>query len=288
MLTPVIRGLFALVMSMMTTTPASPLSRGPSSHTTMAPISFLTEQELSNNWSGYGVTGGPFTSVGGTFTVTRLVRGTPPPNVMTEWVGIDGAQGTAGAIAGDIIQAGILESMVPCKGVAFDPKSRNYNPQKFHICPWTLFGKHGRYSQGPLPQLTVDVGDLVTVEISQQAPTVWAITMTDNTTRQHWAVQYQYYNGPLVSAEWIVESPGVIGQSCDTGAHGMWGHCPMPAYSPAIVFDGLRLTGTIQTWDEMTVVEDLLYTSTPSPLRLSGSFVSGFSVSYTGRRYDAR
>jgi hypothetical protein len=127
---------------------------------------------------------------------------------MVEWVGIDGTRGAdMGATYGDLIQAGIEESMLPCRGGRTVLQGPAYNPNKFYICPWTFFIEDGQQAWGPVPDVHVRAGDSVTVEIWQQSGTNWAISMVDNTSRQRWAVGHQYYDGPGASAEWIVEAP---------------------------------------------------------------------------------
>jgi Peptidase A4 family len=102
----------------------------------VAPPSGVPQQRTSYNWSGYVVIGGPFTEANGTFTVSGLGPGTPQPEVMSEWVGIDGQAGTGGYL--DLIQAGVMQSMNPRHGVTANPNGP-YDPDKFYVCPWTFF-----------------------------------------------------------------------------------------------------------------------------------------------------
>ena len=154
--------------------------------------------------------GGPYTVVAGSFTVSSLTTGTPAGDDMAEWVGIDGQLGMSGA--SDLIQAGLMESMVPCNGIAPD-LSGPYNPDEFYIYPWTFFIENGQGSEGPVPQLTISPGDSVTVEIWQQSGTDWAVAMTDTTTGQSWSVGDQYYAGPGSSTD-RVDRRGPWGARC--------------------------------------------------------------------------
>jgi hypothetical protein len=263
-----------------TTVPPMTTTTLPATTTTSTSAAPSVVQEASSNWSGYAVTGGPFSVVSGTFTASRLVDGTPATGVMAEWVGIDGQPGTSGA--NDLIQAGILESMDPCQGAATNP-SGPYNPNEFYICPWTFFIENGQASEGPLPQVTVDAGDSLTVEIWQQSGTSWAVSLTDNTSGQSWSVGNQYYAGPAASAEWIVEDPGDPSTPCgQTGPSGS-GQCPpIASYSPPVSFSKPGLTpGSVSTWYEISLVQGGVQVSTPSALSENGSTVAGFSVSYT-------
>jgi Peptidase A4 family len=255
-------------------TPTFPVTRS------TAPPSAFPQPRTSNNWSGYVVTGGPFTEANGTFTVSGLEPGAPQLDAMSEWVGIDGQAGTGGYQ--DLIQAGVLQSMEPCDGVATNPNGP-YNPDKFYICPWTFFIENGQGLQGPLPRLTVKEGDSVSVEIRQKGGTEWAISMTDTTTGQTWSSGDQYYPGPGYSAEWIVEDPGKAGQPCGSSGGNFAGQCPLPAYSPAVSFNGLGLTpGIVSSWYEYGLVQGGSEVATPSSLRTNGPTVTGFVVSYTG------
>jgi hypothetical protein len=271
-----------------TTVPPVPTTTAPTTTTTTRPAPVTTttvpgpiaQQVISDNWSGYAVTGGPFTTAGGTFSVTSLEAGTPASDIMSEWVGIDGWSGTGGSQ--DLIQAGILESMVPCQGTVTNPNG-GYNPNRFWVCAWTMFIENGTATQGPLPAITVDPGDSLTVEIRQQSGTDWAISMTDSTNGQSWAVGYQYYAGPGASAEWIVENPGTPGQGCGVVVDGWTGQCPMAAYSPSVAFSNLRSApGKGATWYEIGLAQNNGEVSTPSVLRTKGPAVTGFTVSYTG------
>lgn len=235
---------------------------------------------LSTNWSGYVAVGGPYRLVKGTLSVAGLVHSTPRLDVMSEWVGIDGWHGTVGQE--DLIQAGVIESMVPCHGTTIFPDF-GYDPGKFHICPWTLFIENGQASYGPVPQLTVKTGDSLTVEIWQQSGTDWAIYMKDDTSGQSWSAGHQYYGGPGGSAEWVVEDPGTPGQACGELKNGFLGQCQIASYKPDIKFRDLRITPrAVHTWDKIRLEHDGLRVSAPTPLRQNRYKVKGFDVSYTG------
>ena len=199
------------------------------------------QQQTSSNWAGYGVSGGSYTSVEGTFTVTALATGSASSGVISEWVGIDGLTGSSGVQ--DLIQAGVQESMLQCSGPS-TYSNGSYSPDRFYICPWTFFIKDGQYSQGPVPDISVTQGDSVTVEIWQQTGTNWAISMVDNTNGQRWSIGNQYYAGPGSSAEWIVEDPGIVGQACGTFVDNYSGQCPMPGYMTPVAFSNMLLAPT--------------------------------------------
>lgn len=215
-----------------------------------ASVSVQTVQ--SDNWSGYAVENGPYTAVQGTFSVSSLVTGTPSSDLMDEWVGIDGASDA------DLIQAGIMESMVPCQGTVIDPTGP-YNPDEFYICPWTFLIMNGQMQQGPLPTLIVNAGDSVTVTIWQVSGTDWAIKMADQTTGGTWETTVSY-SGPQASAEWIVEAPGTS---------------TLAEYSPDVTFTQLGMTGPETVLEDNIMVQGGTQVSTPSILD-----TTGFNVAY--------
>jgi hypothetical protein len=244
------------------------------------------QQQTSSNWAGYGVSGGSYTSVEGTFTVTALATGSPSSGVISEWVGIDGLSGSSGVQ--DLIQAGVQESMLPCSG-STTYSNGSYSPDRFYICPWTFFIKNGQYSQGPVPDISVTQDDSVTVEIWQQTGTNWAISMVDNTNGQRWSIGNQYYAGPGSSAEWIVEDPGIVGQECGTLVDNYSGQCPMPGYMTPVAFSNMLLAPTTATaWYQISLVQSSVQVATPSALNTNGSVAAGFSVSYTGTEAPGR
>ena len=71
--------------------------------------------------------------------------------------------GTAGA--NDLIQAGIMGSVVPCVGSA--PVDQfDYTGNTFWACPWTTVIEDGIVTEGPVPDLTFYAGDDVEVYLS--------------------------------------------------------------------------------------------------------------------------
>jgi hypothetical protein len=207
-----------------------------------------------------------------------LTTGTPAEESLAEWVGIDGQAGTSGAT--DLIQAGVFQSMVPCQGSSTPVSTESdYNPNAFYICPWTFFIENGSAGQGPIPQLQVNSGDSITVEIWLQSGTNWAISMDDSTSRQSWSIGAQYYGGPGSTAEWIVEDPGNVGQGCGIAVGQELGQCPMPVYNPPVAFSNVKVAPpTVGTWDEFSLVQNGDQLSTPSAQDSNADF----TVTYTG------
>jgi hypothetical protein len=248
--------------------PKPPASPVPFASSTM-PVNFDT----SDNWSGYSLDGSNFTSVSGTFTAGVLTEGVPTSALMDEWVGIDG-DGLHGNSNNDLIQAGIMESPVPCYGSQTYPYEP-YNSNDFYICPWTFLIEDGSTSQGPVPQLTISENDSVSVDIHPVAGfDNWDITMTDNTSGQAWSTDVTY-SGYLTSAEWIIEAPTNSDGSIAT----------LASYQ-GVSFSNLRVNGNAQI-DNVNDIALTLggsdYISEPSGETTLGELISqGFTGNYYG------
>ena len=143
------------------------------------------------NWGGYTVSGGPFRSVSGTFTVPYLYNAGSCSEGLSNWVGIDGS----GDI--DLLQAGVQETYT-------DPKTGGCHPTaSFWIEAW--------WEVLPAPEtivhsVQVQPGDSVTVSISQtKAPDTWSVSLHDDTDGQGFD-RLTNYSGPGSSAEWVDEA----------------------------------------------------------------------------------
>ncbi len=205
----------------------------------------------SQNWSGYVVTGGPYTSVAGTFTVPSLESGDTSTDQLAVWVGIDGfAYGDK-----SLIQAGVEERVNPNA------------PGTFSVFPWWEILPA---AETPITSVTVAPGNQVTVAIVQVHASDWTITLTDDTTGESFTTT-QAYDGPGSSAEWIVEAPDTLDNNGNPQPS------PLAPYTPEVTFDGLGTTGPGMSWYDVLMTQNNTIVSTPSPLT-----PSGFSVAYTG------
>jgi hypothetical protein len=200
--------------------------------TTTAPTSTdnpPVKSDISANWAGYIVEGdAPYTGVRGDFSVPQLSTDDGATDNLAIWVGIDGS---SGAGADELIQAGVDESMVPCDGPdAYDTSA--YTGDECWICPWTMTIEGGVASVGPVPDLMVSFGDTLEVDIDQDNgpdSSTWTIYMTDKTNGQSWQSDVAYY-GPGSTAEWIVEDPGDPNVPCGgTNAQHFMGQCALAA-----------------------------------------------------------
>ena len=156
----------------------------------------------SSNWFGYsqGVldTSTASMSISGTWTVPTVSAHTSgQAGDSATWIGIGGGCPTVSACAtGDatLIQAGTEQD------VASDGTT-SYSA-------W--------YETIPAPStpvsLTVRPGDSVTVTISQTTPELWSIVIRDNTTGLS-STTSTPYSSDYSTAEWITETPLVIGTS---------------------------------------------------------------------------
>ncbi len=224
--------------------PAAPPATPPPSSTPFpvpAPASLGLAH--SPNWSGYAVEGGPFTGVSGTFNVPDL-NATSTEGDVGEWVGIDGASNNS------LIQAGV--------GQRYDPAANSVLTYAW----WEILPALST----PI-SMTVSPGDEMNVTIGQVSGTLWAISITDETTGERFLID-QDYTGPGTSAEWIVEAP----TSGSTGALD-----PLGNYVPGVTFTGLGVNGSATSTTEVILNDGSSDLSVPSPLS-----ANGFTVAYGG------
>ena len=238
-----------------TTGPNSPPSSAPAPPTTTTVPSVAGSSQSpvtmdSSNWSGYATSGGPYTEVKGTFTVPGLASGTPSFDQVSEWVGIDGANGNDGAL----IQAGVDEYP--------DPES----PQGYDVQPWWEILPA---AETDITTMTAKVGDSISVTIWKLTGTTWEINLTDHTNGQSFTSPPEQYTGPGSTAEWIVEATSRCRVRCET--------TQLAPYSPAVAFSDLGMTGPEGPLAEISMAQEGVTVSSPSPLTSLG-----FDVTYTG------
>ncbi len=257
-----------------TTLPAATTTL-PSATTTTTVASSGVQQTTSDNWSGYDVTGGPYTVASGTFTIPYIDNNASCDAHVSEWVGIDGAT----AADTSLIQAGIDESET-------DPSTGQCTPGEFWLWPfWEVLPAPETKPSWTGPN--VSAGDVIAVTISQTSGSTWAIGLTDETSGGSFST-YASYDGPGDTAEWVVEA-GTDLTTCGTVVSST-GVCPLAPYTntddqePGVTWSNLGLTTpTANTWYAVTMVQNGVSVSTPSPYTTnSNNDVTGFTVSYTG------
>ncbi|HLZ28757.1 MAG TPA: G1 family glutamic endopeptidase [Chloroflexota bacterium] len=140
-------------------------------------------QDTSQNWSGYSISGGTFTSVTGTWTVPEFTPDSPTGADAT-WVGIGGVDSR------DLIQAGTQQTVSRTGATQYEAWVETL-PQTSH----------------PVP-LAVNPGDSVTISVTLQPQTQdqWQVSFKNETTGKTYAVT-ERYTSSMSSAEWIEEAP---------------------------------------------------------------------------------
>lgn len=140
----------------------------------------------SSNWSGYAITGGPYTSITGSWTVAP-VAASSKQTFSSTWIGIDGFNNS------NLIQTGT--------------EADYYSGAAHYNAWWEILPA----AETPISTITVHPGDAMSANIDQLSGGQWSITITDVTTSQSFNTK-QSYTGPLSSAEWIEEAPQVGGR----------------------------------------------------------------------------
>jgi Peptidase A4 family len=194
----------------------------------------------SSNWSGYAITGGPFTRVTGNWVVPAVAK-TRHATYSSSWAGIDGFNNS------DLIQAGT---------------EQDYYSGSAHYFAWweILPAAETRIS------LSVNAGDHVSVSIARGSSGTWTITLTD--ARSGSFMTTKSYAGPGTSAEWIQEAPTVGGRLATLAKYGSATFDPGTANgrSPGLVSN-----------DGGVMIQKGVQVSTPS---VPDSDVDGFRLKY--------
>jgi Peptidase A4 family len=258
-----------------TTTPPTSAATPPTTEppVTTSPAGPPLEMATTDNWSGYVVQGGPFSSLSGTFTVPSQTTGAACDDTLSQWVGIDGA----GARDTDLIQAGVTENET-------GPTTGNCTPGRFYTWAWWEILPAAPTNVFSVP---VHAGDSVTVTIQQMSVDFWQISLTDNSDGESFTVE-EPYSGPGDTAEWVTEA--AAGNNCGSGvgpAPGFPGYavCPLAPYSPPVNFNNLQLTESSMATqvDEVDMVQGGNTVSSASAVQsLSDLLTNGFTTSYTG------
>src|SRR3954447_3732440 len=145
----------------------------------------------STNWSGYAVTHAtPYSSASGTWTVPSVAR-TKSSTYSAAWVGVGGFNDAT------LIQTGTEQDWVNGKAV---------------YAAWWTTDAQG-YAETSFSQpITVSPGDSINASVTQNSATTWTITLTDSKTHQTGSQTVTNYQNSGLSAEWIMEAPGIGGR----------------------------------------------------------------------------
>ena len=194
----------------------------------------------SSNWSGYAVTGGPFTAATGQWRVPT-VSATAGATYSSSWVGIDGFNNS------NLIQTGTEQDY--------------YGGAAHYYAWWEILPA----PETVISSMTVHPGDTMTASVTRVSTGVWTIAINDGS--QHFSIQ-EAYSGPLTSAEWIEEAPSVGGRTATLAHYG------------STVFDPGTVNGAapgLTAANRGVMVQHRKQVSTPSS---EDSDADGFAVAY--------
>jgi len=153
-------------------------------------------EALSNNWSGYGVNGGSYTSVQGTWIVPKVAYqsypGSPKVEASSTWIGIGGQDGDE-----TLIQIGTMQAAGP----SGEPEYFAW----YEVLPQT---------ETPISRKDYPIkpGDTITAKIQcmsacgSYALSTWTLTLTNDRWPKPYSITLQYASS-LSSVEWIMEGP---------------------------------------------------------------------------------
>ena len=205
----------------------------------------------SNNWSGYNIgnqypgepTGTTFKSISGEWVVpkaTQHKKGQVEDSA--SWIGIGGGcvNDTCSVTDNTLIQAGTEQDVAASGATSYDAW--------YELIPETE----------TKVSLVVHPGDLVQVSITEGTATQWKILIDNLTTKQSYS-STQTYSSSMDTAEWIEETPLVIG----TGGTGL---ANMPNLT-RVHFKSASLNGAnpkFATVDEMQLSNNGAILATPS------------------------
>ena len=139
---------------------------------------------LSNNWAGYAAMNDTYTGVSAEWIVPNSSQTSNVISADAAWVGVGGITDN------NLIQAGT-------QAIIRDGKTQ-------YIAWYELLPDTQRVAP-----LVVNAGDHIFASVSEQAPNLWHIALTDLTTKQTFQANVPYHSSHS-SAEWIVERPLAI------------------------------------------------------------------------------
>lgn len=183
---------------------ASPAAAAGPHHHTVLPLHARFGVNQSGNWSGYDLgaldsaTPVQYTSISGSWTVpTATAHNSGDSENSANWIGLAGGCVNSDCSVSDpttLIQDGTEQDV--SNGVA------SYSAW------WEIIPE----PQTTISGFTVGAGDSISSSIVQTLPGLWTITLQDTTRGETFTQQVPYADSGL-SAEWITETPTVIGTS---------------------------------------------------------------------------
>ena len=161
--------------------------------------SALGTRSRSSNWSGYDVTGGPFTSVTATWTQPRA-RPSVDFTDAAFWVGLDGDTGDSDIASPTVEQIG-TESFT-LRGTHYDAWYEMYPDYAHYIY---LGHGHNRHPMAIRP------GDVITAAVTWNGSTSFTLSLVNKTTGRSFATTKTIAKDAVQpersSAEVVVEAP---------------------------------------------------------------------------------
>jgi hypothetical protein len=197
----------------------------------------------SSNWSGYAVTGGPFTAATGQWTVPSVAP-SRKSTFSSSWVGIDGFNNS------NLIQTGTEQDY--------------YNGSAHYDAWWEILPA----AETVITGMTIGPGDKMSASISRVSGSTFTITISDTSRNESFTIN-QTYTGPLTSVEWIQEAPTVGGHVAT-----------LATYSSPTTFDPGTANGGnpgLTTADSGVMIQQSRQVSTPS---VPDHDTDGFNISY--------
>jgi hypothetical protein len=160
--------------------------QAPTSSTTVTTSPATLEPVKSPSWAGYVMKGaaGSFQAVSAEWTVPTLNCESTPDGYTSDWVGVDGTEGSLS----DLFQTGTEPGCVDGKLV----DEAWWTDQALNWVPQDLFSVAG--------------GNEIRAEVSIVGSGQWEYYIADLTTGQS-SEHVEGYSGPAASAEWIAEDP---------------------------------------------------------------------------------
>lgn len=193
-----------------------------------------TNNEQSENWSGYIASGssGAYSSSSASWTVPTL--STQYNGYSSTWVGIDGASSSDGYL----IQTGTEADVV--------------NGQTQYDAWWEVITPSDEAPETLFSNLSISPGDSITASVAKGSDGDWTMTLTDNSTGQSGS-QTSSFAGPGETAEWIQEDTDVNG---DISSAPDWGSVSFSGITTNGADGGLSGAQAVDIYDSQGTQED--------------------------------
>jgi hypothetical protein len=169
---------------------------GGSATTTVATLTVTAALYKSSNWSGYADTGGPFTTVSGSWTAPTVNCSVTRNAYSAQWIGIDGF--SSSTVEQDGTEADCVNGTP-----SYDAWYEMYGDSAVNS------GYEVELSPSSYP---VVPGDTMSASVSV-AGTTWTLRVAD-TGKWSYSTTVVYSGAAESSAEWIVERPEICSFTC--------------------------------------------------------------------------